>query len=81
MPQQSKYSDTQFDSLSQDLIGVLQKHQADRELSLMALGNLITGIFNHQVADNQRDSLAHEFTRILLKSIDAPESSGQNKNQ
>lgn len=81
MPQQSRYSDAQFESLSQDLIGVLQKHQADRELSLMALGNLITGIFNHQVAQNNRDALAREFTRILLKSIDTQDTSGQKVNQ
>lgn len=77
MPQQSKYSDNQFESLSQDLIGVLQKHKADRELSLMALGNLLTGIFNHQVAASHRESLAREFTRILLKSIDVSATNGQ----
>lgn len=81
MPQQSRYSDNQFESLTQDLIGVLQKHQADRELSLMALGNLLTGIFNHQVAENSRESLAREFTRILLKSISVPATNGQNKSQ
>lgn len=81
MPQQSRYSDSQFESLSQELIGVLQKHQADRELSLMALGNLITGIFNHQVAENHRDSMAREFTRILLKSLDTPATNGQKEKQ
>ncbi|WP_088328733.1 DUF1414 domain-containing protein [Lacimicrobium sp. SS2-24] len=81
MPQKSKYSDSQFDHLTQDLITVLEKHQADRELSLMALGNLITGIFNHQVDAQRRASLANDFTRILLKSIDLPANSKQNNSQ
>ncbi|AWL12069.1 UPF0352 protein [Saliniradius amylolyticus] len=69
MPQTSKYSDSQFDALTQDIIGVLEQHQAGRDLSLMVLGNLVTQIFNHQISDAQRQPLAEQFTQTLLKSI------------
>ncbi|MDF2177693.1 DUF1414 domain-containing protein [Aliiglaciecola sp. CAU 1673] len=69
MPQKSKYSDAQFDALTQDLIAALEKHQAGRDLSLMVLGNLLTNVFNHQVADKDRVAMAEQFSQILLKSI------------
>ena len=69
MPQQSKYSDQQFDALTHDLISVLEKHQAGRDLSLMALGNIITNIFHHQVAAELREQMAGKFTEILMKSV------------
>ena len=69
MPQQSKYSAEQFDSLTSDLIAVLEKHQASRDLSLMTLGNIITSIFQHQVEPSRRLQMAEQFTQILLKSV------------
>ena len=69
MPQQSKYSDSQFEALMQDIIVALEKHKADRDLSLMALGNVITNIFQHQVQEDQRGKMAEHFTQVLLKSI------------
>lgn len=69
MPQQSKYSDKQFEQLSNDLIAVLEKHQAGRDLSLMALGNIITNIFHHQTDAAHRRQMAEKFTEILLKSV------------
>lgn len=69
MPQQSKYSDEKFESVMQDIVHCLEKHKADRDLSLMVLGNLITNILQHQVNDNQRQQMAEQFTQVLLKSI------------
>jgi uncharacterized protein YejL (UPF0352 family) len=69
MPQQSKYSDTQFEALMHDIIVALEKNQATRDLSLMALGNVITNIFQQQVGEKQRDEMAAQFTQVLLKSI------------
>lgn len=69
MPQQSKYSDTQFETLMNDIVFALEKNQANRDLSLMALGNVITNIFLHQVNDSQRQKMAKQFTQVLLKSI------------
>ncbi len=69
MPQQSKYSDEKFEALMQDIVFALEKHQADRDLSLMALGNVITNIFQHQVPKEHRAKMAEHFTQVLLKSI------------
>ncbi|MFT5677097.1 MAG: hypothetical protein ACI808_003049 [Paraglaciecola sp.] len=69
MPQQSKYSDSQFEALMHDIILAIEKNQASRDLSLMALGNVITNIFQQQVNENQRSEMAAQFTQVLLKSI------------
>ncbi|GAA0857324.1 DUF1414 domain-containing protein [Aliiglaciecola litoralis] len=69
MPQQSKYSDAQFEALMNDIVFALEKNQANRDLSLMALGNVITNIFLHQVNADQREKMADKFTQVLLKSI------------
>lgn len=69
MPQQSKYTDSQFEALMHDIIISLEKHNADRDLSLMALGNVITNIFLQQVDDSHRGKMAEQFTQVLLKSI------------
>lgn len=69
MPQQSKYSDVQFEALMNDIVFALEKNQANRDLSLMALGNVITNIFLHQVSEKQRQKMADQFTQVLLKSI------------
>lgn len=69
MPQQSKYSDQQFETLMHDIIAVLEKNKADRDLSLMALGNIVTNIFQHQVDDKHRQKMVEQFTNVLLKSV------------
>ena len=69
MPQQSKYTDNQFEALMNDIIVVLEKHKADRDLSLMALGNVVTSIFQQQVRSDMREEMAAQFTQVLLKSI------------
>lgn len=69
MPQQSKYSDAQFEAIMNDVVFALEKHQANRDLSLMVLGNVITNIFAHQVNEQSREKMAKQFTQVLLKSI------------
>ncbi|MDU0354025.1 DUF1414 domain-containing protein [Paraglaciecola aquimarina] len=71
MPQQSKYSDSQFEAIMHDIILALETHQANRDLSLMVLGNVITNIFQQQVNEKQRKQMAEQFTQVLLKSINA----------
>ncbi|GAC34482.1 YejL family protein [Paraglaciecola polaris] len=71
MPQNSKYSDTQFEDVMHDIIIALEKHQTSRDLSLMVLGNVITNIFMQQVNASQRSEMADKFTQVLLKSINA----------
>ncbi|WP_340677934.1 DUF1414 domain-containing protein [Paraglaciecola sp.] len=69
MPQQSQYSDNQFETIMHDIIVVLEKHQVKRDLSLMVLGNVLTTIFKQQVPESQRAKMAEQFTQVLLKSI------------
>jgi uncharacterized protein YejL (UPF0352 family) len=69
MPQQSKYSDSQFEAIMHDIIIALEKNKANRDLSLMVLGNIVTNIFHQQVPENQRQQMAEQFTQVLLKSI------------
>lgn len=71
MPQQSKYSDSQFEAVMHDIIIALEKHQTPRDLSLMVLGNIVTNIFQQQVPESQRQQMAEQFTQVLLKSINS----------
>jgi uncharacterized protein YejL (UPF0352 family) len=71
MPQQSKYSDSQFEAVMHDIIIALEKHQTPRDLSLMVIGNIITNIFQQQVPESQRQQMAEQFTQVLLKSINS----------
>lgn len=52
-----------------DIVFALEKNNATRDLSLMALGNVITNIFQNQVQQDQRLKMAEQFTQVLLKSI------------
>ena len=69
MPQQSKYSDQQFEALMNEIITVLEVNQAGRDLSLMVLGNIITNILEHQVKDSDRKQMAEKFAHVLIKSV------------
>lgn len=69
MPQQSKYSDQQFEALMTRIIEVLEQEQASRDLSLMALGNVITRILQHQVREEDRERMAQQFAQVLVKSV------------
>ncbi|GAC22155.1 hypothetical protein GARC_5220 [Paraglaciecola arctica BSs20135] len=52
-----------------DIIIAIEKNKANRDLSLMVLGNVITNIFHQQVPENKRQQMAEQFTQVLLKSI------------
>lgn len=69
MPQQSKYSDQQFEALMARIIEVLEQEKTDRDLSLMVLGNVITRILQHQVREEDRQGMAERFAQILVKSV------------
>lgn len=69
MPQQSKYSDQQFEALMSSIVEVLEREKADRDLSLMVLGNIITRIFQHQVQESDRKEMVERFAQVLIKSI------------
>lgn len=72
MAQKSKYSNEQLEALLQDLFVTLEKHQANAELSLMALGNMITNILVNNTKDQaQRERLAAAFADTLKQSMKA----------
>lgn len=70
MATQSKYQSKQFNALSGDLIAVLEKHKAPVDLSLMALGNMVTNILLENVQSAaQREIIADTFAEALKNSV------------
>lgn len=69
MPQQSRYTNTEFEALMNKVIFTLEENQADRDLSMMVLGNVITHIINTQVKPESREAIAEQFASVLVKSV------------
>ena len=69
MPQNSKYTNAEFEALMNKVILTLEENKADRDLSLMVLGNVITHILNTQVSDAKRVDMAEQFANVLKKSV------------
>ena len=55
---QSKYQDKQIDAILNDMIAVLEKHQAPLDLSLIVLGNMTTNLLTGSVGKQQQQVLA-----------------------
>jgi uncharacterized protein YejL (UPF0352 family) len=68
MPIQSKYSNAEFEALMQDVFVAIEKNKADRDLSIMALGNVLATIFTHQVNPKDREAMVEQFCNVLRKS-------------
>ena len=68
MPIQSKYSNQEFESLMQDVYVAIERNKADRDLSIMVLGNVLANIFTHQVSDEKRADMIDQFCHVLKKS-------------
>ena len=66
---QSKYQDKQIDAILNDMIAVLEKHQAPLDLSLIVLGNMTTNLLTGSLGKQQQKVLAQAFTEALLNSI------------
>ena len=66
---QSKYQDKQIDAILNDMIAVLEKHQAPLDLSLIVLGNMTTNLLTGSVGKQQLLVLAQAFSDALLNSI------------
>lgn len=70
MATKSKYHTKQFDNLMADLIVTIEKHKAPVDLSLMALGNLVTNILSENIQNPiQREALAEAFASALKQSL------------
>lgn len=66
---QSKYQDKQIDAILNDMIAVLEKHQAPLDLSLIVLGNMTTNLLTGSLDKQQQKVLAQAFSEALLNSI------------
>ena len=66
---QSKYQDKQIYAILNDMIAVLEKHQAPLDLSLIVLGNMTTNLLTGSVGKQQQQVLAQAFADALLNSI------------
>ena len=66
---QSKYQDKQIDAILNDMIAVLEKHQAPLDFSLIVLGNMTTNLLTGSVGKQQQQVLAQAFADALLNSI------------
>lgn len=70
MASKSKYQDKQLDALLNDLIITLEKHKAPVDLSLMALGNMVTNILVTNIQNpQQREVFADAFSSALKNSL------------
>ncbi|WP_409500019.1 DUF1414 domain-containing protein [Mannheimia glucosida] len=70
MATKSKYHTKQFEQLLADLIATVEKHKAPVDLSLMALGNMITNILSENIqSPAQREALADAFADALKQSL------------
>lgn len=74
MAKRSKYQDKQVDSILNEMVAVLEKHQAPVDLSLVVLGNMVTHLLNHSVGTQQRVALAQAFANALLDSVSQTKS-------
>ena len=73
MPIISKYSSQQIETVLNEVMEVLHKHEVSVDLSLMILGNSITHIINSQVPVNKRTEISEKFVKALSASIKTKE--------
>ncbi|PKI00095.1 DUF1414 domain-containing protein [Glaciecola sp. 33A] len=69
MPQQSRYSDKEFEAAMQDVFVALEQNNANRDLSLMVLGNVLSNIFTQQVVQEKRDAMVAQFCDVLKRAV------------
>lgn len=74
MPIQSRYSNEEFDALTQEVFLALETHKAKGDLSIMVLGNVLANIFQHQVRQDIRAKMIDQFCDALKKSANSPAS-------
>ncbi|BFQ93681.1 YejL family protein [Gallibacterium anatis] len=72
MATHSKYSNKQIETLMNEMIGTLEKHQAPVDLSLIVLGDMVSNLLLSSVQENKRIELAEAFSQALLNSLKTP---------
>jgi uncharacterized protein YejL (UPF0352 family) len=71
MPQTSRFDNNQIETIMDEVLTVFEKHQVNKDLSLVVLGNLVSHVFNTHIPENQRGTLVDTFTKVLHKSIES----------
>ncbi len=66
---QSKYSNSQVESLIAEISVVMDKHQAPTDLRLMVLGNCVTDLLARKVPQEARTQVAEKFSKALAQSV------------
>ena len=69
MPQQSRYSNKEFEAAMQDVFDALEKNNANRDLSLMVLGNVLSNIFTQHVSLEKREAMVEQFCNVLKRAV------------
>lgn len=69
MATQSKFKDSEVNTILNEMVEVLERHQASRDLSLIVLGNMTTHLLNSSFGHQQRQALAKAFSDALLNSV------------
>jgi uncharacterized protein YejL (UPF0352 family) len=69
MPQQSRYSNKEFEAAMQDVFSALEKNKANRDLSLMVLGNVLSNIFTQEVAPAKQEAMVDQFCDVLKRAV------------
>lgn len=66
---QSKYANSQVESLLAELLAVLEKHNTPTDLSLMVLGNCVSHLLQTKVPLKAQPDVALQFSKALKQSI------------
>ena len=69
MPINSKYTTEQVETVINELLGVLNKHQASTELCLMCLGNATSHIIEHNIPNANQAKVVESFNQALKDAI------------
>ena len=69
MPQTSRFNNNEIETIMNEILIVLENHNADKDLSLIALGNVLSHIFNHSVHAEHKRELVETFSNVLRKSV------------
>ncbi|RJG41976.1 DUF1414 domain-containing protein [Motilimonas pumila] len=70
MPIVSKYKNEQVEAIINDVVAVLQQHNAPMDLALMVLGNTTSDLINSNIQPAQRAAIAEKFAAALTAAID-----------
>ncbi|EDM64651.1 MAG: DUF1414 domain-containing protein [Moritella sp.] len=75
MPIVSKYQSDKVEKVIDEVIDVLEKHDAPLDLGLMVLGNAAANIINASLSPKQRQAVAEKFAKALVASVKSKDTS------